>query len=373
MEQNNFMQSVMNAVNGVSTNNESATLFAPTRGIGFHQFDGDVPVEQVLQEIGANFSVRKDALVRLPQHLLDAVIRGESVNIDPRYLISTHRATVRNEDDKTISVVGAEYGIVQNTAGLEMLDLFTNSSVSGTQMSIVSAGLVHDFEPYVQVRMGEGSRLDGDNSDTEFYCFFHNSHDGGSAMKITFSAIRVVCQNTYMANMSSAQGFTFRHTKNVGQRTDLNDPNVIKAIQEKVAQLNLFRTDYIERMNSFRLAKVSDADIDRFIVNLFVDDEKLKREAALHGYKLDGLEGVSTRMSNIVGAFKDTLESGVGQDSNRGTKLWLFNGLTNYLSNTANYGGAKDDVVTKATKRFDALMEGKANKRMQMAYELLAA
>ena len=190
-------------------------------------------------------------------------------------------------------------------------------------------------------------------------------------MRITFSTIRVVCQNTFMMNCR-ADGLTYKHTKYVGKRTDLNDPEIIKTIQAKVRDLHLLREDYIQRMNSYRLAKVTDNDIDRFIANIFFDDKKLMEEAKLHGYNLNEVE-MSTRMSNIVGAFKDTLESGVGQDTNRGTKLWLYNGLTNYLSNTANYGSAKDDEVTKATKRFDALMEGKANSRMVNAYELLAA
>lgn len=369
MENNTtLMQSVMNAIN---TPTENESMFAPTKGLGFHQFDGKTPIKDVLQQIGANFSVRKDSLVRLPQSLLEAVLRGESVNIDPKYLIRSHSATVREEDDKTISVVGADYGVIQNNTGFDILDLLTNSSVTNTQMSVVSAGLVHDFEPYVQVKMGEGCRLDGDNSDTDFYCFFHNSHDGGSAMRITFSTIRVVCQNTFMMNCR-AEGLTYKHTKYVGKRTDLNDPDIIHAIQAKVRDLNLLREDYIQRMNSYRLAKVTDKDIDRFIANIFFDDKKMLEEAQRHDYNLAEIE-MSTRMSNIIGAFKDTLESGVGQDTNRGTKLWLYNGLTNYLSNTANYGSAKDDEVTKATKRFDALMEGKANSRMVNAYAMLAA
>lgn len=366
----NFMESVMNAIN-TPLENENESMFAPTKGLGFHQFDGKTPIEEVLQQIGANFKVRKDSLVRLPQNLLEAVLRGESVNIDPKYLINTHCATVREEDNKTIGVVGAGYGVIQNNAGFDILDLMTNSSVTNTQMSVVSAGLVHDFEPYVQVKMGDGCRLNGDNSDTDFYCFFHNSHDGGSAMRITFSTIRVICENTFMMNCR-ADGLTFKHTKYVGKRVDLTDQDTINDIKAKVHNLNLLREDYIERMNSYRLAKVTDHDIDRFIANIFFDDKKMLEEAKLHGYNLSEIE-MSTRMSNIVGSFKDTLESGVGQDTNRGTKLWLYNGLTNYLSNTANYGGAKDDAVTKATKRFDALMEGKANNRMVAAYEMLAA
>lgn len=368
-----IMEQALRAINGQNTN-ENATMFAPTKGLGFHQFDGNTPIADVLQQIGANFTVRKDKLVRLPQDILEAALRGETVNIKPEHIIHTHCATVREEDDKTISVVGNDYGVIQNTQGFEVMDLVTNSSVTGVPMSVVSAGLVHDFEPYVQVKMGDGARLDGDNSDTEFYCFFHNSHDGGSAMKLTFSTIRVICANTFMMNMRS-EGLTFKHSKNVEKRIDLKDPEVQKQIIAKVQELHLMKDSYIARMNSFRLAKVTDSDIDEYITNLFLDTEKMKSVAREHNYKWEEIntDDISQRMKNMIYSFKDTLESGIGQNTNRGTKKWLFDGTTNYLSNTLNYGSTKDTEFTRATKRFDGLMDGKSNKRMERAYALLAA
>ena len=365
------MEQALRAING---ENENSAMFAPTKGLGFHQFDGNTPIADVLQQIGANFTVRKDSVVRLPQNLMEAAMRGESVVIDPRYVINTHCATVREEDDKTISLVGADYGIIQNTAGFELLDLVTNSSVTGVPMSVVSAGLVHDFEPYVQVKMGDGCRLDGDNSETEFYAFFHNSHDGGSSMKLTFSTVRVICMNTFNANMG-AQGLTFKHSKHVGERMDLNDEKTRKQIIAKVNELHLLKKEYINRMNSFRLAKVTDRDIDEYITNLFMDKEEMRRVAKMHNYKWEEIstDDISQRMKNMIYSFKDTLESGIGQDTNRGTKEWLFNGTTNFLSNTLNYGSSKDSEFTRATKRFDAMMSGKSNERMERAYALLAA
>ena len=365
----NFMQSVMNAIEGKSNN----PMFAPTKGLGFHQFDGNTPINDVLQEIGANFTVRKDHLVRLPEDLFHRFLNGESIKIDLDYLIRTHCATVREEDDKTISLVGNDYGIIQNTAGFELMDLVTNSSVTGVPMSVVSAGMVHDFEPYVQVKMGDGVRLDGDNSETDFYCFFHNSHDGGSAMKLTFSTIRVVCMNTFMANMRS-QGLTYKHTKNVGERMDLSNPEIQQSVIAKVRELHILKDEYINRMNLFRLAKVTDHDIDVYVANLFLDKEEMRNVAKQHDYKWETIDtdDISQRMKNLIYSFKDTLESGVGQDTNRGTKKWLFDGTTNFLSNTLNYGSSKDSEYTRATKRFDALMAGKSNERMEKAYALLS-
>ena len=363
--------------------NENETRFAPTKGLGFNKYDGNTPIKDIIHEIGANFTVRKDPLIRVPSEILYKIQNGESVIIDPKYLIDTHACTVREQDDKTIGVVGKDYGVIQNDCGVQILDLLTNSTVTGTQMSVVSAGMVHEFEPYFQVKMGDGCRLDGDNSDTEFYAFFHNSHDGGSSMQLTFSTIRVVCRNTFMmnCNLAKTQGLVFKHTKYVTER--LAAAEVI----EKVKALNILKEDYIAKMNAFRLARITDKDIDRYVANLFFGNDLLEL-AKSYGYDFKQLEALptsstdakenhtvaySTRMRNIVGSFRDTLESGVGQDTNRGTKKWFFDGVTNYYSNVANYGSDKDLDIERATKRFDALMGGTARKNANEVYAMLAA
>lgn len=379
------MQQVYDAINGVSENTKKEN--AATLGLGFHQFDGNVSVADVLHQIGADFSVRKDDLIRVPQELAAKIHLGEPVTIDPKYFIKTHAATVCNESDQTIGVVGKDYGVIQNQSGLEILDLVTNSSVSGSPIKIVSAGLVHNFEPYIQTRLGSDARIDGDNSETEFYAFFHNTHDGSSAMKVTFTAIRVICQNTFNANLKAKDeegkfaGMMFRHSKNVNVRVDLSRQESIDDIQARIEQLNFFKKEYIERMNSYRLAKVTEDDINKFVANLFIDKQEIRDLAAKNGYNYDTLmvptkggdeKALATVTKNKIKRFRDILESGDGQDTNRGTRLWLFNATTNYFSHDSYGDFYKDDLLTRATKRFDSMMKGSAYIKMNSVYKVLA-
>jgi hypothetical protein len=374
------MQQVYDAINGVSENTK--TMNAPTLGLGFHEFDGNVSVADVLHQIGADFSVRKDDLIRVPQELAAKIHLGEPVTIDPKYFIKTHAATVCNESDQTIGVVGKDYGVIQNQSGLEILDLVTNSSVSGSPLKIVSAGLVHSFEPYIQARLGDDARIGGDNSETEFYAFFHNTHDGSSAMKVTFTAIRVICQNTFNANLKAKTGMTFKHSKNVNIRVDMSRQESIEDIQARIEQLNFFKKEYIERMNSYRLAKVTENDINEFVAKLFIDKQEIRDLAAKNGYNYDTLmiptkggdeKEFPTVTKNKIRTFRNILESGDGQDTNRGTKLWLFNATTNYLSHDSYGNAINDDETARATKRFDSMMKGSAYNKMNAVYELLAA
>jgi hypothetical protein len=350
------------------------TQNAATLGLGFHQFDGNVNVNDVIHQIGADFTVREDKLVRLPEDLFKQMMQGDAITIPTQYIIETHKATVHEGFDSTIGVVGRDYGTIQNNAAFDLLDLMCNSSVTDTPLKIVSAGMVNNYDPYIQAELPFNARVNGDPSDTKFYIFAHTSHDGTSALQIRFSPVRVICRNTFMANVSSKLGLTFKHSRYAAKRVDLSREANIEQVKEKITRLNFFAQDYIDQMNSFRLAKVTDTDINEYVLNLFVDDDKMKALARENNYNIDTVDEISTRTKNIITSFKNTIDSDdFGQDFARGTKLNLFNATTRYLTHEASYGSMNDDDATKATKRFNSMLNGTANKRMEKAFALLAA
>lgn len=348
------------------------TQNAATLGLGFHQFDGNVNVKDVIHQIGADFTVREDKLVRLPQDLLEKVLNNEPVTIPANYVIKTHKATVHDGFDDTIGIVGNDYGTIQNTAAFDLLDMMCNASVTETPLKIVSAGMVNNYDPYIQAELPVNARVNGDSSETKFYVFAHTSHDGTSALQLRFSPVRVICRNTYMANVSSKLGLNFKHSRYAAQRVDLSREANITKVRERVARLNLFAQEYIDQMNSYALAKVTDKDINEYIMNLFVDD-KMHDLVRQNNYDFD-IEEISTRTKNVIDTFRNILNSDdMGQDFARGTKLQLFNTTTNFNSNFASYGNAKkDNEATIATKRFNSMLNGTANKRMEKAFALLA-
>lgn len=345
---------------------------APTLGLGFHKFDGKTPVDEVIKQIGADFNVKKSHLVRIPDDVYDILLSGGSdpVLINPQDLITSHYATVNEKSGQTIGVVGANYGIIQNSQAFDILNVITDASESGADMSIVSAGLVHDHEPYMQISLPtDGLRITGDDSPTNFYAFVHTSHDGSSQLKVSFSAIRVVCRNTFMANMK-AIGFAVRHSKNAGDRVDMTREANVRRVREFVQQTNLFKQEYIDKMNALQGQNVDRDMLGEFLTRIFVaeDTQKSVRE---NNYRFNTTEVLPTATKNRIDKFMNVLESGEGQNTNRGTKLWLFNGLTNYFSNTMSYGNSKDSDLQKATKRFDALSEGHAMRRTNEALNYL--
>lgn len=374
----NFMENVMNIFNETETNvvNETETTTnAMTLGLGFHDFrEKNITTKEVIEQIGANFQVEEQKLVRLPQEIIESIINGDMVTIKPNWIIDTHKATISKEHDTTIGVVGNSYGIVQNSSCFELLDMLCNEKLHGENINIVSAGLVNQFEPYIQAELPKVARINGDSSETKFYVFAHTSHDGSSGLQLRFSPVRVICRNTFMANVSSKLGMTYKHSKYVSEKVDFSKQVNITMVQEKLKRLNFLCDEYVERLNSYSLAKVTDEQINDFVTKLFIEDENLIRQAKQYSYNLDLCDDISTRTKNQIIDFKNTLYSdSLGQSDAMGTKLWLFNGATNYLSNTANYGNAKkEDSFTIAEKRFNSMLKGVANKRMEKAMELLA-
>jgi len=377
-----LMEQVQNAINGNTIATEQKTAEnALTLGLGFHKFDGKVSVKEVMQQIGADFNVSKEHLVRIPNDIYEELTKNGSTlcALNLSNLITSHCATVNTRDNNTLGIVGSDYGVIQNADGLNILDLVTNSSVDGMDMRIVSAGLVHNSDPYVQVEMpmmtNELNRqVTHDNSPHKFYAFFHTSHDGSSGLKVSFSVVRVVCANTFAANMRESNGFNVKHTKNAAIRVDLSKEANIQRIKEIVTKFNLFSSEYIERMNKMAQIKIDDKFINEFCTKLFINDEKMQDLARQYNYNFaSSMLDLPTRTKNTIKAFKDNLESGIGQDATRGTRAWLWNGFTSYFSNVAPFGNKQEAESSRNAKRFDSLMNGSSQRKLNLAYEMLAA
>ena len=79
-----------------------------------------------------------------------------------------------------------------------------------------------------------------------------------------------------------------------------------------------------------------------------------------------GVDEISTRTKNQIISLRDAIESGVGQSQFRGTKLWLYNGLTTYMNNTRTYKSDEDKMES-------IMLGGDSNKKVQLGYDYLIA
>lgn len=329
-------------------------------------FDRPVTIEEAIEEAGLNYKVEAQPLLRVPQNVIDAIKNGESVDFTPTIenIITSHKSTFRTDNNVTLGVTGAKYGIVDNTKAFEFINFI--KEVSGEEPMIETAGaLGYGERMFVTCKLGADSYLNGDSDAVKNYVVFSNSHDGSGAVMAFFTPIRVICQNTLnMAIKGASNKIIFKHTKNVNERLDWEIEENRKRALEVFSRSVKFSQTFIDRMLTLKAETLTTEEIRDITHKMFLTPSQFNLFSK-NDYKLDGIDEVSTRTKNQIAAFKDALDFGIGQENYRGTKLWMLNGITTMMQNDKKWKSDED--------KFNSLMDGDAAKKTQKMYDLLIA
>lgn len=319
-----------------------------------------LPISEVIERAECNYEVEKQPLVRVTPEMLDAIRNGEPITgLTSANIIDTHCATMRTDNNHTFGVVGSDYGVVQNSKAFEFIDHLQQHF--GQQSIIETAGALNEgSRVYVTCRLDENFYLDDFKKDAvENYIIITTSHDGSGAIKIFSSPVRVVCQNTLnMALMKKTESISYKHTKNVRERMDYE-----KIVARFLEQSKMLKNNFVNKMRELREDdNLSKNAVQDFASMIYLSDENYKRYIEANR-KLDSIDEVSTRAKNQIERLMDSIESGVGQDMYRGSKLWLLNGLTTLLHNDTVYKSDEDE--------FKSILEGDGFKKLNKAYAAL--
>lgn len=345
---------------------------------GCKSFRTPVTINEAINEVGANYTVKKQSLLRVPDEVISAIAMGQVGNLDlSQYLtmdniIPTHKATMIEESNKYINVVGDGYGVIQNSKAFEFIDIMTSGTIGGEQAPVIeTAGILNDgARMYVTAKMPGKFFIGGDDSDgIDDYILFTNTHDGSGAVMALFTPIRVICQNTLNAAIRGAVNkVAFKHTKNVGEKLEFTKEENIHFIMSILNRHKIFKEEFVNQLTHLNSQKITDADALTFATYVMSGNKGMENIKLLNSNNRDiwGIDEISTRTKNQIVALRDTIESGVGQSQFRGTKLWLYNGLTSYMNNTRTYKSEED-------KMDSILLGGDANKKVQLGYDYLMA
>lgn len=319
-----------------------------------------LPISEVIERAECNYEVEKQPLVRVTPEMLDAIRNGEPITgLTSANIIDTHCATMRTDNNHTFGVVGSDYGVVQNSKAFEFIDHLQQHF--GQKSIIETAGALNEgSRVYVTCRLDEDFYLDDFKKDAvQNYIIITTSHDGSGAIKIFSSPVRVVCQNTLnMALMKKTESISYKHTKNVRERMDYE-----KIVARFLEQSKMLKNNFINKMRELREDdNLSKNAVQDFASMIYLSDENYKRYIEANR-KLDSIDEVSTRAKNQIERLMDSIESGVGQDMYRGSKLWLLNGLTTLLHNDTVYKSDEDE--------FKSILEGDGFKKLNKAYAAL--
>ena len=329
-------------------------------------FDGkDVSVHEAFEEAGLNFSVDKDPLVRMPQTILDAYLSGRTPIWRPTSgnVITTHKATYREDTNTTLGVVGEGYGVVQNEKAFDFLNFIEEAA--GEKLQIATAGALGDGQRvFITAKLGADCYLNPQDAINN-YVVFSTTHDGSGAVSCFFTPIRIICQNTLnMAIRECPNKVVFKHSKYVGDRINFDDESNRKKAFEVFAKSVNFSKQFSENMLMLKSQNVTEAETQDFAAKIAFTPAQFKLWK-LNGRNAERVDEISTRAENIYNSLRTAIDSGIGQNYNRGTKVWLLNGLTTYLHNEKKWKSPQDE--------FKSLMDGDGARKVQFGYDLLMA
>lgn len=368
---NDFNTMVNNNVMKAEDNTPTIASIMPTEAkpVAFklfgHNYSGqDVTLQDVIEDAKLDYNVSKQHLIRINDDAYNAIKNGNpmiGLQLSEENLITSHCATVDDSTGHTLGVVGSEYGIVQNTKAFDFINFI--EEVSGVTPKIETAGKLGKGERiFITAKLGEDAYLSPQDNINN-YVVFTNSHNGSGAVMAFFTPIRVICQNSLNMAIHNAQNkVVFKHSKNVNTRLDWEiEANRQKAL-EVFSKSVKFSETFIERMKMLQTEKVDSTYVNDFTAQLLMQPAQFKLYLNANR-NMDAVDEISTRTKNSIMALRNSIENGVGQNFDRGTKLWLINGVTTMLHNEAKWKNGEAE--------FDAIMEGSAQKKVQKAYDIL--
>lgn len=162
--------------------------------------------------IGTVFTGTQDCATALKLSGLDYTVVKKPLQTVDGIDVPNHFATVREDTNKVIGVVGNQYKVVQNIEGFDFID-----ELIGEGAQIECAGELANNGGCFIVAQTDPISIMGD--DFSSHILFTNSHNGFGAVKAMFTPIRVVCQNG-MVSVGKAIGnqISIRHTRSANER-----------------------------------------------------------------------------------------------------------------------------------------------------------
>ncbi len=118
------------------------------------------------------------------------------------------------DDGGQLAVVGRDYCPLQDHEAFAFLDPVVGE---GGAVYHTAGSLQGGRRIWMLAKLPGEIRVTGDDV-TEKYVLLSNSHDGTSAVRVGFTPIRVVCQNTLNFALHGMGGISIRHYPDVSQR-----------------------------------------------------------------------------------------------------------------------------------------------------------
>lgn len=332
-----------------------------------------ISAEEVMTKSGLDFHVDKCELyAKMPiinngnDEELDAVSETLKNNNDAHlYGKDVYRncpnayGTYRTDYNIPLGIVKSKYTVVQNS---EAFKFFNDAIVNGGVKWQTAGAFGKGERIFVSAKL-PGAYMVGSKDPIEDYLVFTNTHDGSGGVKILFTPIRVICQNTLNAAIRTSTNFiSFRHTASVHSNIQLAH-SILGICKSR-------RIEFEEECNKLYKTAITDEQCMEYIVsNILSNDEWEKLNQTRHTPKelcyrnnlaYEDSE-ISMKKLNVISDTWEYYNNGIGQKEIIGTAWGAVNAITGYYSNVDNGFGEKF---------MDSILYGDKSKKIQTAFAM---
>jgi phage/plasmid-like protein (TIGR03299 family) len=269
--------------------------------------------------------------------------KGEDGILDK---VETHRAVVRETDERVLGIVGSRYMPIQNYEAFEFMD----SLVGEELMQYHTAGSFREGQRiWLLGQIGSEYILPDDRVDQ--FLFLYNAHDGSASLRCMFANVRYASVTIYRTTRWHKRGdaVALRHTNSIA-----------KKVQEARRVLGLARDEF-EDCTSFQKAltklEMPFKRFNAFLENLIPDS--------------DDEDASNARAEKARDAIRVLYQMGDGAhiDGVKGSGWGAYCAVIGYV----NYHRTKKEGSAAQEQRFETSLIGTGNDLVQRATSLLNA
>ena len=319
--------------------------------------------EDVMRKAQLDWSVAKCELIAKMPGLIEDIDKSSGFMKGGDYyeICPNAFATYRTDHNIPLGLVKDRYTIVQNTEAFSFFD----KAIGKDKAIWQTAGFFGNGERvFVSAKLPNNILVNGDP--VENYLVFTTSHDGSCGVKILFTPIRVICENTLNAAIHQASNYvSFRHTNSV--HANINIADEILGICKNTT------FDLSDKYNAMYRKSMTDEQAQQVFANIIFTDKEIAN-ITLTGHTVQQIimrdwraiqdAEISTKKVNAICEMNNYYFTGIGQRQILGTAWGVMNAVSGFYSNVDNAVG---------TKRMDSLLFGDKSRKIERANNLVLA
>jgi phage/plasmid-like protein (TIGR03299 family) len=260
-------------------------------------------------------------------------------------MVPKTRAVVRYDNQTVLGVVSDRYVPVQNKQAFGFLD----AVVADGGLRYHTAGALGQGERvFLLAKLPGHIRVKQSDDLVNKFLLLSNAHDGSAALRVLFTPVRVVCQNTLSMAMRKGlnEGISIRHNGNLQAK--------IGEAQRVLGLATTFYDDAQAKIDRLASVQPTPAQLKLYFEKLYPDPE-------------DGID--ASRAKKTRDELQRLFEQGIGHDMPgiRNTLWTAYNAVTEFVDHRTFRGKTEID---RETNRLKNIWWGPAAKIKEQAWEM---